>query len=312
MAEGDRTLGCVKVGVMLPIGDTDGPGGAAPAWRDIVAIGCAAEAEGLDSVWLADHLLYRSPEGKEYGIHEAWTVLAGIAAVTERVELGTLVLCTSFRNPGLVAKMAAAVDVVSAGRLILGLGCGWHDPEYDAFGYPTDHRVGRFAEAIEIIGRLLQGERVTLAGEFHEVNDAALLPPPARPIPLLVAAKGPRMLGLTAKWASSWNTAWYGLPDERLSQRLSDFEAGVRAAGRDPADIVRTVGISVRDPEQPATPEPESNAIAGDIDALAAALDAYAALGIGHLMVGLEPISVRSVERLAEAVRRHREPGGDS
>src|SRR5213076_2392757 len=125
------------------------------------------------------------------GVHEAWTVVSAISAVTQRVEIGTLVLCSSFRNPSLVAKMTATADAVSGGRLILGLGAGWHDPEYDAFGYPTDHRVDRFEEALRIIGPLLRGERVTLAGRYHQVGEAVLLPPPDRQIPILVAANRP-------------------------------------------------------------------------------------------------------------------------
>jgi len=146
----------MKIGVILPIGDSDGPSGS-PSFQDVVAIARAAEDEGLDSIWLADHFLYRAEDGRESGIHEAWTLLAGVAAVTNRVTLGTLVLCTSFRNPVLTAKMAATLDVVSNGRLILGLGCGWHEPEYAAMGLPFAERVSEFAESIEIISRLLAG-----------------------------------------------------------------------------------------------------------------------------------------------------------
>ena len=151
----------MKIGVMLPVGDDDGPDGGMPRWADIRALAEAAEATGLDSVWLADHFLYR-PGGEDprtYGMHEAWTLLSAVAAVTERVELGTMVLCASFRSPGLTAKMAAAIDRCPSGRLILGVGAGWHDPEYEAFGLPTDHRVGRFAEWLEIVARLVRKER---------------------------------------------------------------------------------------------------------------------------------------------------------
>jgi alkanesulfonate monooxygenase SsuD/methylene tetrahydromethanopterin reductase-like flavin-dependent oxidoreductase (luciferase family) len=290
---------------MLPIGDTDGPSGA-PSWHDIEVVARAAEDGGLDSVWVADHFFYRDAAGTEYGIHEAWTVLAAVAAVTSRVELGPLVLCTSFRNPGLTAKMAAALDLVSNGRLILGLGCGWHDPEYDAFGLPRDHRVGEFAEAVEIIARLLRGERVTFEGRFHRTLDAFLAPPPSRRIPILIAARRPRMLGLTARWADAWNTAWYGLPDDRLRGNLEALEAALAAVGRPSGELERTVGIEVRDPDQPAVPEPGQKAFAGSVGDLARVLGEYAALGVGHVMVGLEPITVRSVERLASAVRSFR------
>jgi probable F420-dependent oxidoreductase len=294
------------IGIMLPIGDTDSPSGGVPTFADVVAVASAAEDSGLDSAWLPDHLLYQDADAKVWGLHEAWTILAGVAAVTQRIRLGSLVLCTSFRNPVLTAKMAATLDVVSRGRLILGLGCGWHEPEYDAMGILFDHRVGRFEEALTIITGLLAGETVTYHGQFSEADGAVLAPPPGRHIPILIAAKRDRMLALTARHADLWNTAWYGLPDDRLAAQVAAFEAAMDAAGRPRDAVMRTVGIDVRDADQPPVPEPNSRAIAGSVDDLARAIDAYADLGIGQLIVGLEPISVRSVERLAEAARLSR------
>jgi len=288
---------------MLPIGDTDGPNGA-PTFADIVAVAQAADDSGLDSGWVADHLLYRAADGREFGLHEAWTVLSGVAAVTSRMELGTMVVCTSFRNAVLTAKMAAALDVVSGGRLILGLGSGWHEAEYDAMGLPFADRVSRFEESVEVIVRLLRGERLTLEGRYASYRDAVLIPPPSRRIPVLVAAKRPRMLALTARWADAWNTAWFGRPNDRLATQLAKLDAALDAAGRPRDAIIRTVGIEVRDPDQPPVPEPSAHAIAGDTDDLVDALRAYAALGVDHLVVGLEPISVHSVERLADAAAR--------
>jgi probable F420-dependent oxidoreductase len=293
----------MQIGIMLPIGDTDGPSGGVATFADVVAVARAAEDTGLDSAWLADHLFYRGAEAKVWGLHEAWTVLAGVAAVSQRIQLGTLVLCTSFRNPVLTAKMAATLDVVSGGRLILGLGCGWHEPEYEAMGIPFDHRVGRFDEALTIITGLLAGETVTFHGQFSEADGAVLAPPPERHIPILIAAKRERMLALTARHADLWNTAWYGLPDERLAAQLAALDAALDAADRPRDAIVKTVGIDVRDADQAPVPQPNPRAIAGSVDDLAGAIEAYADLGIGQLIVGLEPITVRSVERLAEAAR---------
>jgi alkanesulfonate monooxygenase SsuD/methylene tetrahydromethanopterin reductase-like flavin-dependent oxidoreductase (luciferase family) len=269
----------------------------------VVAVARAAEDAGVVSAWLADHLFYRDADAKVWGLHEAWTVLAGGGAVTERIQLGTLVLCTSFRNPVLTAKMAATLDVVSRGRLILGLGCGWHEPEYDAMGLPFDHRVGRFEEALGIITGLLDGQTVTFHGQFSDADGAVLAPPPDRHIPILIAAKRERMLALTARHADLWNTAWYGLPDVRLATQLAAFDAALDASGRPRKAVMQTVGIDVRDPDQAPVPEPNPRAIAGTVDDLARAIEAYAGLGVGQLIVGLEPISVRSVERLAEARR---------
>jgi alkanesulfonate monooxygenase SsuD/methylene tetrahydromethanopterin reductase-like flavin-dependent oxidoreductase (luciferase family) len=253
-------------------------------------------------VWLADHFLYRpgGDDDRTYGMHEAWTLLSAVAAVTERVELGTMVLCASFRDPGLTAKMAAAIDVVSSGRLILGVGAGWHDPEYEAFGLPTDHRVGRFAEWLEIVARLLRKENVTFEGTYHRVRDAELVPAPEREIPILVAARRPKMLELTAKWADSWNTAWFGAVDDRVKERLAELKAATDASER---AVARTVGIVVRDPEQAAIDEPSPAAIDGTVEELAAALRDYRELGVDHLVVAVEPVTPRSVERLAEAAK---------
>jgi alkanesulfonate monooxygenase SsuD/methylene tetrahydromethanopterin reductase-like flavin-dependent oxidoreductase (luciferase family) len=295
----------MQIGVMLPIGDTDGPDGM-PSFAEVAAFARAVEDGGLDSAWLADHFFYRAAEGQTYGIHEAWSWLAGVAAVTQRIQLGQLVVCTSFRPPALTAKMAVTLDAVSNGRFVLGLGCGWHEPEYQAMGIPFDHRVGRFEEALEIITRLLDGEEVTYPGRWYQAEAAVLAPKAKRHIPILIAARRDRMLALTAAKADLWNTAWYGPPDDRLGAQLAAFDAALAQAGRTRGDVQPTVGVDIRDPEQPPVPEPNERALAGSVDELARTFDAYAALGVQHLMVGLEPMTIRSVERLAEAVRLFR------
>jgi alkanesulfonate monooxygenase SsuD/methylene tetrahydromethanopterin reductase-like flavin-dependent oxidoreductase (luciferase family) len=174
----------MRIGVVVPMAVSDGRG-QVPTWPQLRTFGQHAEAVGLHSVWVCDHLLSGPPDD---GIHEGWTILAALAASTRHLALGQLVTCTSFRHPALLAKMATTAAAVSGGRLILGLGAGWYDLEYEAFGYPTDHRVGRFEEALGIIGPLVRGERVTLAGSYYQVRGAVLCPPPDRPIPILVAA----------------------------------------------------------------------------------------------------------------------------
>ncbi len=302
--------GAMRVGISLPVGEHDGRPGHPLAWSDVRDVALAAEAAGLDSAWLADHFMYRDPAGEITGLHEAWTLLSALASVTSRIELGTLVLCGSFRNPGLVAKMAATADLVADGRIVLGLGAGWHDPEYEMFGYPIDHRVGRFEEHLEIVARLLHGERVSMSGRYHEVRDAVLVPPPTRRVPVLVAAESPRMLRLAARWADAWVTAWYGPASDEVRARLRAFDEALAVEGRAGDAVARVVGVTVRDDDQPPVAEPEANAIGGSIDDVARALEAYAGLGFDQVIVGLEPISARSVERLAIAVRRHRGVGG--
>jgi alkanesulfonate monooxygenase SsuD/methylene tetrahydromethanopterin reductase-like flavin-dependent oxidoreductase (luciferase family) len=291
----------MKIGVMLPLGGDDGPGGAMPGWRDVRAVAEAADQSGLDSVWIADHFLYRDPEGRTYGMHESWTLLSAVAAITSRVELGNMVLCASFRDPGLTAKMAATLDEVSGGRLILGVGAGWHDPEYEAFGLPTDHRVGRFEEWLEIVARMIQGETVTIDGTYHQVREASLDPAPPHRIPILVAGHRPRMMRLTALWADLWNTAWYGVAGVKVEERLETLRQAVDTSGRPADSVAPTVGIVVRDPDQAAVSEPDGNAISGSVPELAEALAAYQKLGVEHLIVSTEPMTPRSAERLAEA-----------
>src|SRR5512142_1682422 len=168
----------------------------------------AAEECGFDSVWVGDHLLYRGDGRPERGPWDVWTLLAGLASVTERVAIGPLVACTAFRDPGLLARAAAAVDELSGGRLVVALGAGWNETEFRAFGIPFDRRVARFEEAFEIVRRLLAGERVSFDGRFHRVEDAVLLPPPARRPPLMVGSIGPRMLAATLPHVDAWNCWW--------------------------------------------------------------------------------------------------------
>ena len=290
--------------MILPASEGDG-GGAVPSWRAIRSFARAAEAHDLDSVWMFDHFFYAPPSGPIEGQHEAWTIVSAVAAVTERVEIGTLVLCSSFRSPTMHAKMAATADEVSDGRLILGLGAGWHDPEYMAFGFPTDHRVGRFEEALGIIAPLVRGETMTFDGTYHRAREAVLVPAPARRIPVLVAAARPRMMRLTARYADAWNTAWYGAPDERLRRQLDAFDEAMASERRDPTTMDRTVGIEVRDPERdPGGEDGGDRSFGGSVDELAEAVTAYEALGIDHLIVLLQPLDETSIERLVLALSR--------
>jgi probable F420-dependent oxidoreductase len=296
----------MKVGLILPMSD-DGEG--TPSWPEVRDLARQAEAGGADSVWVYDHLLLRF-DGPATGIHEAWTLLSAVAAATDRVELGTIVLATSFRSPTLLAKMATTLDAISGGRLILGVGCGWHEPEYTAFGFPFDHRVARFEESIQIIGPLLREGSVTFVGAYHRVEACVILPRgPRSRIPLLVAAKGPRMLRLTATHADAWNTAWFGMPDGRLEQRISAMRAACAEAGRDPASLEVTVGVTVKadaDEEwgRPGAPA----ALPGEPAVVADALRAYAALGVGHVQLDVQPATPVTFARVLDGIARFRIP----
>jgi alkanesulfonate monooxygenase SsuD/methylene tetrahydromethanopterin reductase-like flavin-dependent oxidoreductase (luciferase family) len=145
----------MKLGITLGI-EEGSLQGRTPTFRDIQAMAQAAEQAGFDSLWVADHLIYRFPSREEEGTWEAFTMLSALAAVTKTIALGPLVACTSFRSPALLAKMADTLDEISGGRFILGLGAGWHQPEYEAFGYPFDHLASRFEEALQVIVPLLR------------------------------------------------------------------------------------------------------------------------------------------------------------
>jgi alkanesulfonate monooxygenase SsuD/methylene tetrahydromethanopterin reductase-like flavin-dependent oxidoreductase (luciferase family) len=276
----------LDVGVQLPEVERD------VRWPELLAIAARAEACGFDSVWVGDHLLYRDDGRPERGPWDAWTLLAAIAASTERVRLGPLVSATAFHPPGLVARMAATVDEVSGGRFVLGLGTGWNETEFRAFGLPFDHRVARFEEAFEIIRRLLAGERVSYEGRYHRVDDAVLLPPPARRVPLMVGSRGPRILGATLPHVDAWNTwyAWYG----NTPEGFAGLSAGVEGSFRRSACVLVSVdgGAGERPVEDEAPPV--------DARRLAAHLDELAQAGADEAILVLDPIDERSVAVVAE------------
>lgn len=298
----------MKIGLMLPLSESETDG-----WPTLSAMALTAEEHGLDSVWGADHLIFRE-DGETEGIHECWTLLTAIAAITSRVEIGPMVLALPFRNPALVAKMAAELDEISGGRLILGLGCGWHEPEFDAFDYPFDHRVSRFSEGMQIVAPLLRTGRVSFEGTYHRARDAELLPRPTRDggPPILIAGKQPRMLRIVAEHADHWNAAWYGRPEEaeELRTRLTNLRAALDEAERDPATLEITVGIFVAlegTDDADLSPLAAKRAIRGSTEEVASALAGYAELGVSHLIVHVWPRTPDAVRQLAEAAALARE-----
>ncbi len=208
----------------------------------------AAEEVGFDSIWVGDHYLYRGDDRPERGPWEAWTLLAGLASITERVRLGPLVACLNFHNPAVLAKTAATVDELSGGRLVVALGAGWNRTEFDAFGLPFDHRASRFEEGFEIVRRLLDGERVTFEGRFQHARDAVLLPRPARRPPLMVGSTGTRVLAATLPHVDVWNTwyDWYGNTAEGFGEKVREIDEACGRAGRDPATLERSACVLVR------------------------------------------------------------------
>jgi probable F420-dependent oxidoreductase len=295
----------LKVGLILP--DTEREmGGATAGWDDLREMARLAEALGFDSLWNADHLIYRFPERAVQGPWECWSVLAALAAVTERVEIGPLVSCTSFRNPALLAKIADTVDEITGGRLVLGLGAGWHEPEYQAFGYPFDHRVSRFAEAIAIIHPLLRRGHVDFEGEYYAARDCELRPRGPRPQgpPIMIGSTAPRMLGLLAQYGDIWN-AWARQNLDELAEDRAKVDAAMEAAGRDPATVERTVGLLVDLPTAAGRPSEEKPGFRPrEPEELADHLQTYAEAGIGHVQLMLDPNTPAGIAWAARALEQ--------
>jgi probable F420-dependent oxidoreductase len=327
----------MRVGMSLPIGVGALGDGKPVPWTALREIAKKAEEVGFDSLMAPDHLLFRRsppgnvpavdmPEGKSRGIWEVWSVLSAVAEATRRVHLGTLVACTGFRNPALLAKMAETLDEISGGRLMLGLGAGWHQPEFDAFGYPYDHRVSRFEEALQIIVPLLRTGRVDFAGQYYQARACEILPRGPRPtgLPIFMGAQGPRMLRLIARYADSFDADYQTGPGPVL-ERFALLEKACQEVGRDPAAIGRMAATRVAFASPGGASGfqagPAQDGIArfdlagmrfparvGSAEDLAAHLRAFAAIGVEHLTVNVvDPPGVRGVERFAavlEALHR--------
>ena len=220
------------------------------AFADAAEWARRAEALGFDSVWVSDHFVYSfaryGADPSPMASLEPLTTLAGIAAVTNRVRLGALVLCAAFRHPALLAKATSSIDLLSGGRLDLGLGAGWMVEEFEAFGYRYGSTGERFAileETVDVLKQLFTGEPVTYEGPNVTLREAVLRPAPDRPLPLWVGGKGgPRLLRLAARLADGWNVVWRMSP-EAYAGKVADVRAACEAAGRDPATFGLSVGL---------------------------------------------------------------------
>jgi alkanesulfonate monooxygenase SsuD/methylene tetrahydromethanopterin reductase-like flavin-dependent oxidoreductase (luciferase family) len=199
------------------------------------------EQLGFESAWVCDHLVQPSrPQGPYL---EAWSLLAGLAARTEKMRIGVLVSCNTFRHPSVLAKMAITVDHISNGRLEVGLGAGWYEPEHAMFGIPfpeTKELVARFREAVQVVDLLLREDTSSFHGSYYQLNQAQSRPHSLqrpRP-PLVLGAFGPRMLKIVATYADTWNG--FGTPKEmrERNQMLDDY---CREIGRDPETLNRSL-----------------------------------------------------------------------
>ncbi len=263
-------------------------------WADVLELVRHAEATGWDGAYVADHFM---GSGGEFGPDttpnlEATGVLAGLAAATERVRLGTLVLGNTYRHPAVLANWATTVDHISAGRLLLGIGAGWQENEHEQYGIelpPPGERIERFEEACFVLKGLLREERTTFGGSHYRLTDAVAEPKPVQqPLPLLIGGKGDRMMGVVARHADEWNM--WGLADA-IAERSAVLDRRCEAIGRDPSTIARSAQALVRLTDDRAEADAfiagtgGRAAVAGTTDDVVAAVEAWQAVGLDELIV---------------------------
>ena len=292
------------LGFMCPIAE-DSAFGRPVRVADMVEMALTAEAAGYDAIWLADHLIFRppvAPEGEENGPWEAWTAAAAIAQATSKINVGLLVTCLGWRNPGIVARMTETIDDISRGRFILGVGAGWHEPEYDAYGFPFDSRASRFEDAITILDGLLRRGASTHDGRFFSTDNA-----PNRPrgplgetggAPILVGTSGERMLRLTARYADAWNTVWHQSAD-KAAEKIAALDAACADVGRDRSTMVMTTGGNVAGEGYTGH---RDDPIQGDDAHIADELAKFRDLGFRHFVAGLDPCTPDAIERFARVI----------
>lgn len=300
----------MKIGVQLPEVEWEVP------FPELIEMARAAEAAGFDSIWVGDHLIYDLPVGHR-GPWEVWTTLAALAVATERVELGPLVASTSFHAPPMLAKIAATVDAVSQGRLILGLGAGWNRREYDAFGFKYDHRVSRFEEAFTVVHTLLCDGEIDFHGSYYDIDRCVLHPrsPRAGGPPLMVGSVGPRMLSITLPHVDAWNIWWadYDNDPTAFAAQKARVDELAADAGRAPSEIAATAAVLVqlgggtgRQGGGYSDVADEVPAVSGSPAEIAEQLRAWEDAGAEHVQLVVDPITRTSIEHLGEMLAIYR------
>ena len=294
----------LRLGLILPTWTT-GP----LRYEQVLDIAKEAEAAGFDALWVTDHVLVPSTNeelrrragasihpdavAEPEGYLEAFTTLTALAVAIPRLELGTLVACTGYRNPVLMAKMADTLDDISEGRLVLGLGAGDSAGEHETMGLPTDSPVGRFEEALQIIRGLFCEGEVDFSGRFYSARAAQLVPRGPRPQgpPVLIGTLNPkpRMRRLVAQYADVWN-GWQGYTDASAATAkaaIEQIQEACREHGRDPSTLVLTTAVRVNVPGSGYRPAPNERPLSGSPAEMAEVLRGHAALGVAQVQVAL-------------------------
>jgi alkanesulfonate monooxygenase SsuD/methylene tetrahydromethanopterin reductase-like flavin-dependent oxidoreductase (luciferase family) len=326
----------VRIGVALPQYDYSVPRESPLRWETVLEHAERAEALGFDSLWLSDHLFLDVAKyggsSEPHGIYEPLVTFAALARTVTRPRFGLLVACEALRPASVLAKALATLDRITRGRLDVGLGAGWYEPEYAAVGLefpPPRERLARLAEAVDVVTGLLAGGPLTYDGRYHRA-DGALNQPPAlqepRP-PVFVGGKGDRLIRLAVEHADGWNTCWVWTPDA-YRERLAVLERACDETGRDPATVWRTLGLYALAGESRADLERRfarmrdlmpagvvngtldewrPGRLVGTVDEVRAARDEWDALGVETLIVGAGPLpfsvtTAEDVELLAHAL----------
>jgi alkanesulfonate monooxygenase SsuD/methylene tetrahydromethanopterin reductase-like flavin-dependent oxidoreductase (luciferase family) len=288
---------------MIPIRE-GAMGGQTPRFADLVTMATAARDAGFEAIWFGDHFTMGDGDDMS-GAWEAWTMMAGVAARVPGVQIGPLVSAAGFRNPGVIAKMTEAMDEITDGRFILGLGAGWNETEYRQFGFPYDHRASRLEEAIRIIHPLLREGSATYEGRFVEAKGAVNRPRGPRPTgaPILLGTNGERLLRSVARYADAWNSDWEGDP-EKMRALIARVDTTCREEGREPDTLIKT-GSARFAMDDAAARRPDL--VSGSVDEMAARLVAFRDLGLRHLVCGLEPRTAATIEAFGKIITQYDE-----
>jgi alkanesulfonate monooxygenase SsuD/methylene tetrahydromethanopterin reductase-like flavin-dependent oxidoreductase (luciferase family) len=313
----------LRLGLILPTWTT-----TSVRWSEVVEIASVAEDVGFDSLWVSDHLLLPSnnaelkrragvdfpddPDVELEGYLECFTTMAALAVAIPRLEIGSFVASTGYRNAGLMAKMAVTIDDISGGRLILGVGSGDSEGEHRTFGFPTEQRVGRFEEALQITKKLFANESVDFDSRHHQLQGAKLLPGAHRTggPPIMIGTLNPkaRMQRLVAQYADIWN-GWLGYTDaspESAEKQLAIIDGACVEHGRDPNTLVATTAVRAAMPGSGYTPRPDENPLQGPPRQMAGTLRGHAKLGVSEVQVALTmsgPEGVRAFVPVIEELR---------
>ena len=295
----------MSLSLMLPIAEMNAVDNDSPVegFWDIVALAKLALEVGYDMLWVPDHFILKLERhgGEARGVWDCWTTAAGIAAALPGTPIGTMVACTGFHNPASIAKMAESIDSISQGNFVLGLGCGWHQDEYEMFGFPFDHRVDRFEEALQIISPLLRTGRANFEGTYAQAREAVNFPRGPRwregGVPILFGAQQPRMMRLTARYADAWDADWQNDPAV-VAGLMQKLDEACLAVGRDPEGLIRTGGTQFKLGEHPFDWKP----VSGSVDEMVATMHAFAALGLRDYRATPSPCTPETLEAFAKVI----------